>query len=129
MTLLCPVSLNVNVNVNRPLTCDSQAEAYGHLNLDPDMMSRLGLEGLTPLQCKVATALWMSKPVVPNEAALHVLGIPIISKTKKIVSINTAPPWVRSKRLMKGVHVCLAPVDLYTCRPDTPDMNRMTLIE
>jgi hypothetical protein len=105
-----------------------KAEAYGQLNLDPNMMSRLGLEGLTPLQCKVATALWMSKPVVPNEAALHVLRIPIISKSKKVVSINTAPPWVRSKRLGRGGIVCLAPVDLYTSRPSTPELNQMTLI-
>lgn len=93
------------------------------------MMARLGLEGLTPLQCRVATALWMSKPVVPNEAALHVLRIPIISKSKKVVSINTAPPWVRCKRLVRGGTVCLAPVDLYTSRPATPELNQMTLIE
>lgn len=92
------------------------------------MMRRLGLEGLTKLQCKVATAMWMSKPVVPTEAALHALQIPVISKSKKIISINTAPSYVRTRRLSRANKVCMAPVDTYVGRPDMVDLNQMTLI-
>ena len=92
------------------------------------MMARLGLEGLTPLQCKVATAMWMSKPVVPTEAALHALQIPIINKSKKIISINTAPSYVRTRRLCRNNKVCLSPVDTYMGRPNLPGIDIMTLI-
>ena len=91
------------------------------------MMARLGLEGLTPLQCKVAVAMWMSKPVVPTEAALHALQIPIIQKSKTVISINTAPSYVRSRRVGRANKVCLAPVDTYMARPDSPELNSMTL--
>lgn len=91
-------------------------------------MARLGLQGLTPLQCKVATAMWMSKPVVPTEAALQLLQIKIITKSKKIVCINTAPSYVRSRRVAMGNKVCMAPVDTYMGRPDLENMNKMTLI-
>lgn len=95
-----------------------QAEATGKLNLDPEMVQRLGLYGLSPAQCQVATAIWMSKPVVPTEAALLTLRIPIINPSRKVLSINTAPPNIRSRRLTKGNRVCLAPVDHYMARPE-----------
>ncbi|GAX85816.1 hypothetical protein CEUSTIGMA_g13231.t1 [Chlamydomonas eustigma] len=41
-----------------------KAEASGHLNIDPNMVTRIGLEGLSEAQCQVATATWMTKPVV-----------------------------------------------------------------
>ena len=94
------------------------------------MIMSLGLQGLSPAQCKVATAMWMTKPVVPTEAALLALQIKIIQKASRtVISINTAPPIVRTRRVGKGNKACLAPVDKYTSRPDTDTFNDMTMLQ
>ena len=93
------------------------------------MMAHLGLEGLTPMQCKVATAMWMSKPVVPTEAALLALQIPIIYKSRKVVSINSAPSFVRTRRITRAEKVLLAPIDHYMGRPNAEGMEEITFVE
>ena len=104
-----------------------QAEATGKLNLDPDMVQRLGLHGLSPAHCQVATAMWMSKPIVATEAGLLALRIPIINPSRKVLSINTAPPHIRSRRVTRGNRVCLAPVDHYMARPE--EMEDMPMLQ
>jgi len=108
-----------------------KAEAIGELTIDPDMVRRLGLEGLTADQCSIASALFVSKPVVPTEAALHLLGIPVVQLTAKVISINTAPPGIRTRRITRGNRLCVAPVDKYRQRPHTAtdgiDWDNMTL--
>jgi len=107
-----------------------KAEASGFLKVNAEMVARLGLQGLTPAQCKVASALWLTKPVVPTEAALHVLRIPIVSMSKKVVSINTAPPEIRVRRVSPNSdHVCIPQVEHYMGRPATPDIEKMTMIQ
>ena len=91
------------------------------------MVMHLGMQGLSAMQCKVATAMWMSKPVVPTEAALLALKIPIIKMSRKVVSINTAPSEVRTRRVTRCEKVCIAPVDHYMSRPDTAEMEALTL--
>ena len=93
------------------------------------MIMSLGLQVLSPARCQVATAMWMTKPVVPTEAALLALQIKIIQKSRTVISINTAPPIVRTRRVGKGNKACLAPVDKYTSRPDTDTFNDMTMLK
>jgi len=105
-----------------------KTEPNGNLKVTAEMVLRLGLEGLTEAQCQVASAMWMTKPVVPTEAALLVARIPIIQASKSVVCINTAPPGIRVRRInRRSQGVCLAPVDKYMARP--ADLQDMTLIE
>ena len=95
----CSSSLPLDLSPHRLFQL--QAEATGKLNLDSEMVRRLGLHGLSPAQCQLATTIWMSKPVVPTEAALLALHIPIIRASRKVLSINTAPPHIRSRRVTR----------------------------
>ncbi len=97
----------------------------GQLKLDPEMVKRLGMQGLTERQCKVATAMWVSKPVVPTEAALLALELPIVQRSRGVDFFNTAPPTVRTRTVLRGGTVCASPVDLYIARP--PEMEGLCL--
>lgn len=104
-----------------------KAEASGHLNIDAATVVRLGLQGLSQAQCQVATAMWMTKPVVATEAALLLLRIPIVQSSQKVLSISTAPPAIRMKRVGRGNRLCYAPVDKYMARPAS--LEALTMLE
>ncbi|GAX77998.1 hypothetical protein CEUSTIGMA_g5440.t1 [Chlamydomonas eustigma] len=111
-----------------------KAEASGHIGFNPDMVRRIGmgLMGcLTEAQCKLASATWVTKPVVPTEAALAMLRIPVVQCTGKVVAVNTEPPEIsayRARRAGKGDSVCLAPIDKYMARPATY-LDHLTLTQ
>ncbi|GAX86458.1 hypothetical protein CEUSTIGMA_g13868.t1 [Chlamydomonas eustigma] len=104
-----------------------KAEASSHLNIDPNMVTRLGLEGLSEAQCQVATATWMTKPVVATEAAMILLRIKMVQGSRQVISINTAPPSIRMKRMSRGNNLCMAPVDKYMARP--VEMENLTMTQ
>ena len=78
---------------------------------------RLGIEGMTPSVCKLASAQWFTHPVVPTEAALIDSGVPLIKKSRGVTAFTTAPPEMRMKTKLKGNMIAFAPVDVYTARP------------
>lgn len=104
-----------------------QAEALGELHLDPEMTRQLGMTGMTDTLCKVATATWVSKPVVPTEAAMTMLEkIPIVQRSRKVHFVSTSPPGLRTRAVIRGCHTaCAAPVDYYMGRPVA--MERLSL--
>ncbi len=81
------------------------------------MVQRLGLTGFSPAQCKMASAMWLMHPVVPTEAALIMSGVQIITRSRTVDTINTAPPDVRMRKVLRGKDVCMAAVDTYMARP------------
>jgi hypothetical protein len=102
-----------------------QAEASGFLKVDADLAKRLGLPGMTEAQCQVASALWLTHPVVPTEAALIALGIPIVQKSRKVEAIATCPPGARMRKVLRGGQVTYAPVDIYSLRPASMELVTM----
>lgn len=94
-----------------------QAEPSGILRVSPEAIDRLGLGGLSPAQRKVASAMWLTHPVVPTEASLIVMGIPIIIKSRAVNTFSTAPPESRMRQCLRGGGVNDAPVDVYCKRP------------
>jgi hypothetical protein len=95
-----------------------KCEPSGTLNLSPDLVRHLGLGHLTPQQCRLAAALWMTKPIVPTEAAVLVLGIPMVQQSRKVDAINTAPPLLRMRVAgFKFGGITTRPVDDYMNRP------------
>ncbi len=102
-----------------------KAEASGKLTIDPQMVRRLGISGLTEEECKIASALFLARPVVPTEAAMHMLHIPIVQMSTKVVSVNTSPSATRDRRVSRNNKLCLAPVDKYRSRPTS--MEDLTL--
>eukprot|EP00898_Chlorokybus_atmophyticus_P005720 jgi/Chlat1/6149/Chrsp41S05722 len=61
-----------------------KSEPFGKLNLNPDAARCLGLKGMTDAELRVTSALYMSKPVSPAEAALVLLNIPIVHMSSSV---------------------------------------------
>ena len=91
----------------------------GNLNLTADMAKRLGLPGMTEAQCRVASALWMTKPVSPTEAALICLEIPLVKKSRAVEYFKTPPPSTRIRKVSRSraKQVYVPPVHTYIGRP------------
>ena len=97
----------------------SQAEALGHLKLDPEMTRKLGMQGMTEALCKLSTASWVSKPVVVAEATMITMKVPIVQRSRTVHFYSTSPPGLRSRTVIRGCHnACAAPVDVYMARPE-----------
>lgn len=103
-----------------------QAEAIGQLNLDTEMVHRLGIHNLSQAKCQVATASWMTTPVVETEQAMICLRIPIVQCSKVVIPISTSPPYLRTRRVVQGNIICLSPVDWYMSRPAS--MEKLTIM-
>ncbi len=96
-----------------------QAEASGFITVNAKLAESLGLPGMSEAQSQVASALWLTHPVVPTEAALIVLEIPIIQKSRKVEAFVTSPPASRMRKVLPYARggVAYAPVDVYSVRP------------
>lgn len=124
----CPeIALVWNAHHNVQIVCQTawsgyllkyttKCEPHGCLNIDPNMVAKLGIPNISKQQCKLASALWMTKPVHPCEAALIMLKIPIVSQSRSVEIISTTPPISRTRRVKYG-STSLKPIDLYCCRP------------
>lgn len=130
----CPeVALVWNAHHNVQIVCQTawsgyllkyatKCEPHGNLNIDPEMVAKLGIPNITKQQCKLASALWMTKPVHPSEAALIMLKIPLVTQSRKVEIISTVPALSRTRKVKYGSSA-LKPIDLYCCRPaDFKDM-------
>lgn len=94
-----------------------KCEPAGHLTVHPEAMTMLGIQELDPAQLVVASALIMSKPVSPAEAALSLLQIPLIWASSKVTYVNSAPPALRCRTVSRGGTVFPHAVDKYAARP------------
>ena len=94
-----------------------KCEPTGRLRLDDEAVKTLGLGHLTKAQRRLAAALCMTKPVPPSEAALMLLGIPVVQKSRTVHFLGTVPPMLRTRRVTKWGGVTRKPVDEYLNRP------------
>ena len=90
-----------------------KAEPAGRLVIDPDAMSQLGLQRMDAVQLSTASALILSKPVSPAEAAMICLEEPVVQASSPVDYRASAPPDLRRKRVLAGNQVIAAPVDHY----------------
>ena len=91
-----------------------KGEPTGHLNVDPQTMAELGLNDMS--SAAGASALILSKPICPAEAAMIFLEEPPVQASSKVIFVPSAPPLLR-RRLIKCNQVVASPVDNYACRP------------
>ncbi|KAL3155152.1 hypothetical protein ABBQ38_011208 [Trebouxia sp. C0009 RCD-2024] len=93
-----------------------KAEPAGHLRIDPGAMAELGLHSMSSAQLATASALILSKPICPAEAAMICLEEPAVQASASVLYIAFAPPAFR-KRILRCSQVIAAPIDLYASRP------------
>ena len=81
----------------------TKCEPSGPINLSPDDAAHIGLHGLTEAQCKLVSAVVLSRPVSPCEAALTMVQSgpygQLVEFTFKPEVINCRPPHVRTRIL------------------------------
>ena len=95
-----------------------KAEPVGRLVIDPEGMSQLGLHRMDAVQLTTASALILSKPVSPAEAAMICLEEPVVKASSPVDYLASAPPALRRNRVLKCNQVVPAPVDHYMARPN-----------
>ena len=95
-----------------------KAEPTCHLVIDPQGMSQLSLHHMDAIQLTTASALILSKPVSPAEAAMTCLEEPVVKSSSPVDYLASAPPHLRRKRVLACSQVIPAPVDHYMARPN-----------
>jgi ATP-dependent exoDNAse (exonuclease V) alpha subunit len=106
-----------------------KAEPSGRLRIDAEAAQRLGLVGLSDSELSLISAMVLSKPVSPCEAALHLLRIDTV-RMPPVLYVASTPPELRT-RLVTGAaqrgKAKPAPVDLYCSRP--PSLHEVTFTQ
>lgn len=87
----------------------TQTEPTGHICLDKKLAVHLGLSHLPTSQQQLVAATILSKPVSPCEAAMHMLGIDIVSKDLNIEYISCHPPKSRRRMVLQRRPRCKGP--------------------
>ncbi len=106
-----------------------KAEPSGVLRADPELAKRLGLDEFPPNVRTVASALWLAHPVPACEAALIMLGIPIVEMSSAVDYVASNPPDSRTNIVRGSGHLCRSAVDKYQGRPHTPEMAETTFYQ
>eukprot|EP00798_Chlamydomonas_sp_ICE-L_P024357 gene24357-biopygen18818 len=96
-----------------------KTEPLGKLNLDVNTAKNLGFTDLDDEQLKIISAMQLSKPVSPCEAACACLGIDMIHKSDTVTFMETSPMAMRTNTLMFCTTTSTPPVDKYCARPDS----------
>ncbi|DBA91865.1 TPA: hypothetical protein ACH3X1_015999 [Trebouxia sp. C0004] len=94
-----------------------KCEPSGCLQLQPTALSMLGLDNLQPAQLATASALLMTKPVSPAEAALMCLQHSVVQASSTVQYINYAPPDLRRRAMLRHGQLAAHPIDKYCARP------------
>jgi hypothetical protein len=102
-----------------------KCEPYGKLNLNEAMLDALGLGNFSPAQKRLASSMFMTKPVVPSSAAMTMLGISIVTQKTPVETISTVPPLLRTRQVNRRNGVSMKPVDHYMNRPNTEELEIM----
>jgi hypothetical protein len=101
-----------------------------NLALDGKALAALGLDGISPQQASLASAVVMSRPLCPCEAALITSCIPIVECSDPVTYVDTRPPprrtvFVRGDRAYGGT----TPLASYVARPHEEEFDDLTLPE
>lgn len=94
-----------------------KAEPAGRLVVDPEGMSQLGLQRMDAVHLRTASALILSKPVSPAEAAMICLEQRVVQSSSPVDYLASQPPDLRKRRVLHCPQVVAAPVDHYMARP------------
>ena len=98
-----------------------KAEPTGHLVINEAAMAQLGLQRMDAVHLSTASALILSKPVSPAEAAMICLEQPAVQASSPVDYIASNPPQLRRHRVLRNPGVLAAPVDNYCARPNAVD--------
>jgi hypothetical protein len=77
----------------------------------------LGLHGASDAQLQLISSLIIAKLVAPSEAALACLQVPIITKSRAVIYIDSKPPSLRTKIVTSSHVLGFHPLDNYINRP------------
>ena len=93
------------------------------INMDASSLQALGLDNISEQQAQLATAVVLSRPVCPCEAAHIMGGLPIIEHSEAVTYINSKPPPDRTVGVTSTrsgfmqVGTLVTPVTKYVNRP------------
>ena len=104
------------------------------VELDPDVLLDLGIDGLSEQQAKLAAASVLARAVCPCEAAHILAGRPLIHHSVGVTYIPTHPPeWRRMPVMFRNGARQLGsgtpPLQTYINRPFGPEFDSLTLTE
>jgi hypothetical protein len=94
-----------------------KCEPQSTIKLDDVSARSLGLVDATPLQIQLISTTITSKHVSLAEAAFSCLQIPIISKSVGVKYVDSKPPNLRTKMVIKSRILGFHPIDIYCVRP------------
>ena len=105
-----------------------------NISLAAEALHTLGLEGISEQQARLASAVVLSRPVCPCEAAHILSGEHIITHTVDVTYIDTRPPSMRSFKVVRRGHanqygVSLSALATYCARPYTEECEDLTLLQ
>jgi hypothetical protein len=92
-------------------------ELHGTIHLNKKKIERLGLHSASNAQLQFISSLIIAKPIAPSEAALACLQVPIITKSKAIIYVDSKPPSLRTKIVTNSRVLGFHPIDNYINRP------------
>jgi hypothetical protein len=104
------------------------------MELDPDVLLDLDIDGLSEQQAKLAAASVLARAVCPCEAAHILAGRPLIHHSVGVTYIPTHPPeWRRMPVMFRNGARQLGsgtpPLQTYINRPFGPEFDSLTLTE
>lgn len=101
-----------------------------NLVLDGKALAALGLDSIGKQQAALATAVVMSRPVCPCEAALITSGVPIVQCSDSVTYVDTRPPPLRTLFVKNDVaYGGKSTLATYVSRPHDPEFDELTLPE
>jgi hypothetical protein len=94
-----------------------KCEPQGIIKLDDINARSLGLVDATPLQLQLILTTIIAKLVSLAEVALSCLQIPIISKSVGVKYVDSKPPNLHTKMVIKSRIFGFHHIDIYCVRP------------
>jgi hypothetical protein len=94
-----------------------KCEQQGTIKLDDVCARSLGLVNATPLQLQLISTAIIAKLVSPTKAAFSCLQIPIISKSVGVKYVDSKPPNLHSKMVIKSKILGFHFIDIYCVQP------------
>jgi hypothetical protein len=96
-----------------------KCEPQGAFDLTHEATAKaLGLQGLSQSQQKLVAANVVNQLVSPGEAAMHMVGVPMVYLSTTVVVVSTAPPLRRMRVVTEHGRTTLASVTKYEMRPE-----------
>lgn len=96
----------------------TKMEPTGFLRLDTTLAEKLQFSNVaSEAHLKLITGMVLQKPLAPTECAFAMLKYPVITFSNTCHFVNSSPPDLRARTVLRAASVCVPPVEVYCARP------------